>query len=201
MNLIPEGKVEIVPSPFLRSSRSSCLQWSSSRRIAASPATRGKLRDAGGPYRRSQWKKKVEFRSRQPRRTVALGHSRRVGSACGPCGHEFLEARSRWARKRHCTVIQWVNSALTSGLRRNFCPALGKQPGHKPPPLLLSGRCTTTAGSCRTSAGTQANEVVNQQVQSGASNWLIEARSANDILPADPGEMSKYLARFDLTEH
>jgi len=126
MNLIPEDKVEIVPSPFLRSSRSSCLQWSSSRRIAASPATRGKLRDAGGPYRRSQWKKKVEFRSRQPRRTVALGHSRRVGSACGPCGHEFLEARSRWARKR---------------------------------------------------------------------------RSANDILPADPGEMSKYLARFDLTEH
>ena len=43
--------------------------------------------------------------------------------------------------------------------------------------------------------------MVNQEVQGGGGDWLVEARGANDILPADPGEMSKYLARFDLTEH
>jgi len=67
--------------------------------------------------------------------------------------------------------------------------------------LLLSGRCRTAASSRRTSAGTQTNEAVNQQVQSGTSDWLIEARGANDILPADPGEMSKHVARPNLTEH
>jgi len=43
--------------------------------------------------------------------------------------------------------------------------------------------------------------MVNQPVQGGTGNVLAEARGANDILPVDPGEVGKYLARVNLTEH
>jgi len=65
----------------------------------------------------------------------------------------------------------------------------------------LRAKCISAAGSRRTSAGTQVNEEINQQVQSGTGHWLVEARSANDILTADPGEMNKDLVRVNLTEY
>ena len=65
----------------------------------------------------------------------------------------------------------------------------------------LRGRCRTAADGRRTSAGTQVNEVVNQLAQSDSGKSLAEARGANDILSADPGEMGKTLARVTITEY